>query len=204
MRRKKQDSSEEEAALFIIGSVVFLGIFTLYKIFSALDINIWNVHLRPFWWFAVFIFVLVIIAGYVGIVYKVQRKREAEAERIQHKKLVSVFSLRGYNISYREYRTLGNSCPKYEIPGIYIIHNTRKNKYYVGQSINVFRRIGQHFSGKGCRDIQADFLANDMFTIKIVALKDSGYDTLNSLEREAIWAYGTKYRLYNKTKGNAG
>jgi hypothetical protein len=43
---------------------------------------------------------------------------------------------------------------KKEIKGVYIIHNQTKNKYYVGQSKDVFNRVlKQHFSNGNVKNI---------------------------------------------------
>lgn len=48
-------------------------------------------------------------------------------------------------------------------PGIYIIHNVTKNKYYVCQSRIVLKIVRNHFSGSGNGDVYADFKYNDEF-----------------------------------------
>ena len=55
-----------------------------------------------------------------------------------------------------------NSSDSPKIAGIYIIVNTALNKVYIGQSIDVFRRINQHYQElqKGThhnKDMQKDY-----------------------------------------------
>lgn len=90
-----------------------------------------------------------------------------------------------------------------EITGIYILFNKTKNKYYVGQGVKVMDRVNNHFTGKGNGDVYADYKYGDEFTIKMISLRDSGYNTLNALERDAIETYGAYANGYNKTRGNS-
>lgn len=86
--------------------------------------------------------------------------------------------------------------------GVYILHNRLNNKYYVGQSVHVLKRITQHFSGNGCEDVYKDYTRGMPFEIQCVALANSGYNNLNRLERDYIAYYNAYYNGYNKTKGN--
>ena len=92
----------------------------------------------------------------------------------------------------------------HDFAGVYILHNTTKDKYYVGQSQEVFKRVYQHYSGSGNGDVYADYCRGDQFTVKMIALKNSGFSSLNELERHAINRYDAYTRGYNKTHGNRG
>lgn len=93
---------------------------------------------------------------------------------------------------------------KYDFVGIYILFNHTKNMYYVGQGKKVFQRVNNHFTGHGNGDVYADYKYGDNFTIKMIALENSGFSTLNELERNAIMAYDAYSHGYNKTRGNRG
>ena len=93
---------------------------------------------------------------------------------------------------------------KYDFTGIYILFNHTKNMYYVGQGKKVFQRVNNHFTGHGNGDIYADYKYGDSFTIKMIALENSGFSTLNELERNAIMTYDAYSHGYNKTRGNRG
>lgn len=86
--------------------------------------------------------------------------------------------------------------------GVYILHNMLNNKYYVGQSVHVLKRITQHFSGKGCEDVYSDYTRGMPFEIQCISLANSGYNNLNRLERDYIAYYNAYYNGYNKTRGN--
>ena len=95
-----------------------------------------------------------------------------------------------------------NYASKYNFPGVYILHNVTKDKYYIGQGRQVLDRVNMHFTGHGNGDVYADYKYGDIFTIKIIALANSGFSTLNELEKEAISYYDAYRRGYNKTRGN--
>lgn len=89
-----------------------------------------------------------------------------------------------------------------EFAGVYILFNKKKNKYYVGQGERVLQRVNSHFTGKGNGDVYADYKYGDPFTIRMIALKGSGFRTLNELERNTIKTYDAFSKGYNKTRGN--
>lgn len=100
----------------------------------------------------------------------------------------------------------GRGRPSYALKlnfaGVYILFNSTKNMYYVGQGKEVLNRVNAHFTGKGNGDVYADYKYGDKFTIKMIALEKSGYATLNELERNTIMTYDAFASGYNKTRGN--
>lgn len=88
--------------------------------------------------------------------------------------------------------------------GVYVLHNITKDIYYVGQAQNVINRVNMHFTGKGNGDVYADYKYGDVFSIRMLALKNSGFDNLNDLERHAIKAFDAYHSGYNKNRGNIG
>ena len=108
------------------------------------------------------------------------------------------FNLRRRANSYRAIK----SDPTYNFTGVYILFNKTKNMYYVGQAKHVFDRVNQHFTGKGNGDVYADYKYGDEFTIKMINFENSGYSSLNELERHTIWVYNAYSKGYNKTRGN--
>ncbi|MGP4073305.1 GIY-YIG nuclease family protein [Piscibacillus sp. B03] len=91
---------------------------------------------------------------------------------------------------------------KYNFSGVYILHNKSKNLFYVGQGKQVLNRVNTHFIGRGNGDVYADYKYGDQWTIKMIALENSGFNTLNDLERYAIETYDSYRNGYNKTRGN--
>ncbi len=100
----------------------------------------------------------------------------------------------------------GKGSPSYALTmnfaGVYILYNSTKNKYYVGQGKEVLNRVNSHFTSKGNGDVYADYKYGDEFTIKMIALKGSKFSTLNELERNTILTYDAFSSGYNKTRGN--
>lgn len=88
--------------------------------------------------------------------------------------------------------------------GVYIIWNQTKNMYYVGQAKRLCFRVNQHFTGHGNGDVYADYKYGDQFLIKLITLRESGYDDLDKLERDMIMQYHANIDGYNKTSGNYG
>ncbi|MCM1494263.1 MAG: GIY-YIG nuclease family protein [Bacteroides sp.] len=93
---------------------------------------------------------------------------------------------------------------QYDFAGVYILYNHTKNMYYVGQGKKVFQRVNNHFTGHGNGDVYADYKYGDDFTIKMIALENNGFSTLNELERNTIATYDAYSKGYNKTQGNRG
>ena len=92
----------------------------------------------------------------------------------------------------------------HNFPGVYLLHNETKDIYYVGQGERVLDRVNMHFTGKGNGDVYADYKFGDRFSIRIIGLKGSGFDTLNELERYAIEEYRACETGYNRQRGNRG
>lgn len=90
-----------------------------------------------------------------------------------------------------------------DFTGVYILHNTTKGLHYVGQGVRVYERLSQHFMGRGNADVYADWKYGDRFEIKVIPLANSGYQSLNDLERDAIASYDAYEKGYNRTRGNA-
>ena len=99
---------------------------------------------------------------------------------------------------------------KYEkIIGCYIIHNKEFDKYYVGQSKDVIKRVTRdHFSGTTVKNIifAEDYYnskyenKDDIFEVKIIRLETK--DELDRTEKELIEEYDSFNNGYNGTSGN--
>lgn len=96
-----------------------------------------------------------------------------------------------------------------KIVGCYVIHNIEKNKYYVGQSKDVMRRIlRQHFDGTTVKNFRfaEDYYTSkfekkeDLFEVRIIKL--STKDELDRVEKELIESYDAFKSGYNGTNGN--
>lgn len=111
--------------------------------------------------------------------------------------------LKGEGASPREFLSARDALLRNgDFTGIYVIHNATKDMNYVGQSVRVVGRVTQHFTGHGNGDVYADYKYGDDFTINVVSLYESGYESLDALERDAIRAYAAYDCGYNRTRGN--
>lgn len=101
--------------------------------------------------------------------------------------------------------------------GIYIIHNSVKDIYYVGQSESVFDRAYMHFvtnpeeiKGRyeltvkfNLPEIYIDYSSGDEFNISLIPLENTSFSSLNELEGYAIVAYNSLVPDgYNRVMGN--
>lgn len=92
------------------------------------------------------------------------------------------------------------------VKGVYVIWNKTKNKYYVGQSKNMGKRIfSQHFSflKNDVRNIifAKDWYNNDEFYYQTIIYGDK-HTNLDELEKETIAKYDAFKNGYNSTAGN--
>lgn len=106
-------------------------------------------------------------------------------------------------VSPEEFFQMRNSSAG-DFTGVYVICNETKDMCYVGQAKNVFQRVNHHFTGHGNGDVYADYKYGDSFAIKMIALVNSGFSSLDELERYMIKAYCAYSKGYNKTRGNGG
>ena len=101
-----------------------------------------------------------------------------------------------------------NALDYQKIIGVYLIHNKEKDKYYVGQSKDVMKRIKQHFNATTpknpifAEDYYTSKMENkdDLFEIKIIPCETK--DELDKLEKELIAEYDSWVNGYNGTSGN--
>lgn len=94
------------------------------------------------------------------------------------------------------------SRQKYDTTGVYILHNGRLDKWYVGQSKTMLSRIHAHFVGKGCRGVFMDYQSGHPFRVQMILLQESGYASLDVLEHDLIHYYQADEYGYNVLKGN--
>lgn len=91
-----------------------------------------------------------------------------------------------------------------DFAGIYIIHNRVNDMYYVGQSHSVFDRAYKHFLQEptGNPKINNDYSLGDTFSISLIPLEKTSFSSLNELEDNAIRAYDSFQKGYNRMPGN--
>lgn len=159
--------------------------------------NIGLIFILLYFAFLITIFVLIIKLGQKQI-QKIRNEIGQLSNDAMEITPSEFFNLRRRANSYRTIK----SDPTYNFTGVYILFNKTKNMYYVGQAKHIFDRVNQHFTGKGNGDVYADYKYGDEFTIKMINFENSGYSSLNELERHTIWVYNAYSKGYNKTRGN--
>lgn len=87
--------------------------------------------------------------------------------------------------------------------GVYLIENKTQNKYYVGSSFDIEKRLSQHFSllksgNHTIKDMQDDYNNGDVFNRHIIKnLNTSVKSYLLEEEARSIKEYAKKGILYN-------
>lgn len=153
---------------------------------------------------SILLFVFVPLITFQIIYWIIERKRLTKlVKKLENNSLefspTEFFKLRN--------KTIGrNANPDYikefNVSGIYILHNVTKDMYYVGQGKMVLERVNSHFVGRGNGDVYADYKYGDTWIIQISPLRTSDFNNLNDLERNAIQAYNSFHKGYNRTRGN--
>lgn len=163
-------------------------------------------------------FIILIALAVLGVLvyliyrFKTRAKRREKRKRKKLQEKVARLSNNQTELNPQEFfelreQTFGEKYnrrryKKLNFEGVYVLYNSTKNKYYVGQGKRILDRVNMHFTGKGNGDVYADYKYGDNFTIKMIGLKHSGYKSLNALERDTIEVFNAQATGYNKTKGN--
>ena len=155
----------------------------------------------------IFLFWMAVIYGLTVIFLFVMGFYRRRKERLAREKENLVWGrLRGLTaggVSADDFLSICDTLRMSDFTGVYVLHNKSKDMYYVGQSVRVVARVGQHLTGHGNGDVYADFKYGDEFEVSTVSLVDSGYGSLNDLERDTIAAYDAYRKGYNRTSGNS-
>lgn len=155
--------------------------------------------------FMVGFFVIIVIFPLIKLFIRYRHRKKTEdtigalASNMASLTPEDFFELRGRKCHGKGAPMAGKA---YDFPGVYILYNQSKKMHYVGQSLRVFDRVNNHFTGKGNGDVYADYKYGDLFDIRMIAIDGSGYTYLNDLERDTIMTYKAFSKGYNKTRGN--
>lgn len=167
------------------------------------------------WWFLIIVpIAFVLIAFVIFIIFRIiaanNRKQQEQREAVE-KWLNNPDGIvyEQWQLIARKYGTVGEFKLKYQqlkgklkeadYSAIYVLKNLTNDFYYVGQSVNVFKRVNQHFSGKGNGNVYADYKYGQDFQVNIIPVEK---DRLNEIEFNLIKilnANGAKG--YNISKG---
>lgn len=145
------------------------------------------------------------------------QNRKAELEKIRQKEYNNLSKLQNQvtplptsiqvDLNFIPLSTI-NGMTYSKIIGCYIIHNINNDKYYVGQSKDVIKRLKQHFKGTVPNNIifaEDYYLApletrEKLFEIKIIPCTTK--DELDRAEKQLIEEYNAFEAGYNGTSGN--
>lgn len=153
---------------------------------------------------------LIILAGAISILIQLGRVWFQYSQKAKIRKQIRGLMSNTITMTPKQFQQMRNKRFKgnkhyasdYNFAGIYVLHNTSKKMYYIGQGKNVLDRVNSHFAGRGNGDVYADYKYGDKWTIQMLALDNSDFYTLNDLERHAIEFYNSYHKGYNKTRGN--
>lgn len=168
--------------------------------FGLLGPSLWNLEdwiPNQFW---IFIILIVFIFG----VQAFQKQRIKEQIQNLANSAIDVSPEEFFKIRNQSFGGRGRPhySSNYNFSGVYILINETKGMVYVGQAKKIFDRVNSHFTGKGNGDVYADYKYGDSFRIKMICIENSGFQSLNELEKNTIATYDAFYRGYNKTRGN--
>lgn len=91
--------------------------------------------------------------------------------------------------------------------GIYMITNKKTDQKYIGQSLNIEKRWGEHCSGYNCGHSYIDDAikkyGNINFSLSIICELENDTELLNEMEKYYIWKHDTyeNKKHYNLTPG---
>ncbi len=75
---------------------------------------------------------------------------------------------------------------RYECAGVYILHNTTKDEYYIMKSNRIFASLVAFFSAQIPCDALNEYIAGDKFMIGIRPLEGSGCSNLDDLYNKTL------------------
>lgn len=119
----------------------------------------------------------------------------------QYLQVSNIYSLQMGAVSPERFFMIRTNRP-FDVAGVYILYNSTKSMYYVGQSIHLSSRIYQHFNAHGNGDVYADYKYGDKFFVQWKLLSESLFSSLDDMERYYIAKYQAFSSGYNRTSGN--
>jgi hypothetical protein len=146
----------------------------------------------------IMMFFIALVVMFVSLAMLITLNKSRKLDKLQDK-LNSMGEGLSSDEFMRNWRTIGRND---DITGVYVLHNESNDKSYVGQSVRVYHRVHAHLTGRGNGDVYADYKHGDKFDIRAITLAESGYPSLNALEKDAISAHRARTKGYNKQRGN--
>lgn len=138
---------------------------------------------------SIFIFLFFSLDSYEK--YKSKKERMLKIKKIRNNIENNNFiSIKDFYLAYSNF----------DFKGIYILKNVTKQKYYVGKSINVVKRVKNHIQGRGNAHLFADLKYGDIFTIHLINYS-SKFSTLGQQEKFYIEVFDSYNKGYNRNRG---
>ena len=155
----------------------------------------------------IYILLIVLLVGfYFFYLNRIKKQNEELRENIKSGEFIYYKDFEKDWISAKLGRK-GVAGYKYnDTPGCYVItiYNTpvlqdymEYENIYIGQSVNVCKRVHNHFNGKGNGDIYADIKYGKFVYVRIVPCHE---EEMNTLEKQLIRAFNAT-SSYNRTRG---
>lgn len=88
---------------------------------------------------------------------------------------------------------------QFNFTGVYILHNTTRDKYFIGSSMTVLDQAIKHFRGSGNGAVYQDYRQGDSFLISMLALSESEYQSIDDMRKSLIKHYKAYPSGYNTT-----
>ena len=170
---------------------------------------------------------VVIVIGIILIILKVwyeswirslkrnRKRRRKSSKNVKHKNKRNRKRIKSSNIyeslwdwySVQEFRRkTKKGYTKYDFNGVYVIHDLDFDMYYVGQSVNVIKRLRGHFNGQsskgGADDLNEALINGHNMEIALLRLKKSSFRDLDDMEAYFIDYFDAYHHGYNRTRGN--
>lgn len=157
-------------------------------------------HTNPIFSIITIYFLIIVLFIVIGLIRRIAISKKVDALKNNSMKMrpEEFFKLRNMKVGGHGRKV----ASQYNFTGVYVLYNQSKNMYYVGQAKKILDRVNAHFTGHGNGDVYADYKYGDSFEISMIALENSGFRTLNELERCTIKRYNAFSKGYNRTRGN--
>ena len=76
-----------------------------------------------------------------------------------------------------------------DFSGVYVLQNQTKNKFFIGKSTHVIRKVERQFRGFENKNIYDDFKNGNKYLIRLFRLVDSEFDSVDELEKHVKQIY---------------
>lgn len=89
---------------------------------------------------------------------------------------------------------------QFDFSGVYVVHNTTRNRYFVGSSETVLDHAIQSFCQSDDTDMYHDYKNGDRFKVSMFAVDPSKYAGIDATRQAVIKQYNAYPHGYNLTE----